>query len=473
MTMRQVDGACHADPVSRSTASGAMSRGTGRRRDRAGQSGRRWTAALAVALASALMAGSPVPAQAETITVITSFPKELTSAYKRAFERKHPGDTLEILNKNTAAGIAYVREQPVGSRPDVFWASAPDAFEVLARNALLVKSGLGDPKVPAKIGNYPVNDPDGLYLGQALAGYGIMWNTRYLKANKLTPPAEWADLAKPEYFSHLAISSPSRSGTTHLTVETILQGEGWQAGWEQLMRISGNCAAITERSFGVPDGVSNGQYGIGLVIDFFGLAAKNSGMPVEFVYPSVTSIVPASIGLINGAKTTEGGKRFMAYALSPEGQELLLQKDISRLPVLPDTYQKAPAGYPNPFDGKIQAKVNFDSNLSESRYFVVRSLFDQAITFRHKELVAATRAIIDADKRLKGKASAELDEAKKLAFNLPVDEKTATSAEVIAVFQAQNPDPEVTKKKTQLEETWASTARANYARAAQLAASAK
>jgi ABC-type Fe3+ transport system substrate-binding protein len=129
-----------------------------------------------------------------------------------------------------------------------------------------------------------------------------------MAANKLPAPKEWADLVKPVYFGHLAISSPSRSGTTHLTVETILQGEGWTKGWAQVLAIGGNSAAITERSFGVPDGVSNGQFGIGLVIDFFGLAAKNSGMPVEFVYPSVTSIVPANIALIDGAKSSEAGK---------------------------------------------------------------------------------------------------------------------------------------------------------------------
>ena len=82
------------------------------------------------------------------------------------------------------------------------------------------------------------------------------------------------------------------------------------------------------------------------------------------------------------------------------------------------------------------------------------------------------KAIIEADKRLKGKPSADLDEAKKLAFNLPVDEKTATSAEVLAAFQSQNPDADATKKKAQLEESWATAARTNYGRAAQLAASA-
>ena len=424
-----------------------------------------------IALAAALLL--PALALADTVTVVTSFPKELTAAYKKAYEAKHPGDKLEILNKNTAAGIAYVREQPAGSRPEVFWASAPDAFEVLASGKLLQKVDSGNPAIPDKVGAYPINDPDGLYKGQALAGYGIMWNTRYLAANKLPAPREWADLAKPVYFSHVAVSSPSRSGTTHLTVETILQGEGWNKGWAQLLAISGNSAAITERSFGVPDGVSNGQFGIGLVIDFFGLAAKNSGMPVEFVYPSVTAIVPANIALVAGAKSPEGGKRFIQFTLSEEGQMLLLQKDISRLPVMPAIYAKAPAGYPNPFSGSIQAKVNFDTELSESRYYVVVSLFDQMITFRHKELAQATKAIWDAEKRLGGKANPQLDEARKLTFTPVVDDKQIADKVLLALFKADKKDETASKQKAKVEEEWASKAKANYARAVELANGAK
>lgn len=426
------------------------------------------------AVASALIAlFMPIASQAETISVVTSFPKELTTAYKKAYEAKYPNDKVEILNKNTSAGIAYVREQTAGARPEIFWASAPDAFEVLASQKLLVNIGPGNPEIPAKVGNYPVNDPQGFYRGQALAGYGMMWNTRYMKANKLPAPKEWADLVKPIYFSHLAISSPSRSGTTHLTVETILQGEGWTKGWEQVLKIGGNSAAITERSFGVPDGVSNGQFGIGLVIDFFGLAAKNSGMPVDFVYPSVTSIVPANIGLIDGAKSPEAGKRFIEFTLSEEGQKLLLQKEISRLPVLPATYKQAPADYPNPFGGKIQAKVNFDSQLSASRYMVVRSLFDQMITFRHKELVAATKAIQEAEKRLAGRPSAQLDEAKKLTFSPAVDENKIKDPQLLALFKSKKSDADATRAKARIEEEWANRAKDNYARAVTLANSAK
>ena len=150
---------------------------------------------------------------AGTVTVITSFPKELTAAYKAAFEKANPDIKIEILNKSTVAGIAFVRETAAGQRPDVFWASAPDAFEVLKRDNLLVSAPEVDNKaIPAKIGNYPINDPQGFYKGQALAGYGIMYNTRYLKANKLTAPKEWDDLLKREWFGHVAMTAPSRSG---------------------------------------------------------------------------------------------------------------------------------------------------------------------------------------------------------------------------------------------------------------------
>ncbi len=414
--------------------------------------------------------------QAGTVTVVTSFPKELTQAYKAAFEKANPSIKIEVLNKNTVQGIAYVRELPVGQRPDVFWASAPDAFEVLAGQKLLDNvADLANKAAPAKVGNYPINNPQGLYLGQALAGYGLMWNTRYLAANKLPAPRQWADLMKPVYFGHVATSSPSRSGTTHLTVETMLQGEGWDKGWSQLLQIAGNCAAVTERSFGVPDGVNNGQFGIGLVIDFFGLAGKYSGFPVDFVYPDVTAVVPANIGLVAGGKNAAEAKKFIAFTVSAEGQQLLYDPKISRLPILPPDAMggKAPAGYPNPFEIAKRAKVQFDSDLSEARYNVVSAMFDQTITFRLKDLQAATKAIHAAEaalaKKPNPKALVLLKDARSAAFSPVVDAAKVTDKEFLAVFAASKKDAAVNKRVTGLEDHWNTSARANYERAKGLA----
>ena len=428
-----------------------------------------------IALAVSLTLAAPV-ALAGTVTVITSFPKELTAAYRAAFEKRHPNIKLEILNKSTVASIAFVRETADGQRPDVFWASAPDAFEVLKRDRLLAKApDVANPKVPAKIGNYPINDPEGFYFGQALAGYGIMYNTRYLKANKLDAPKEWTDLLKPQWFGHVAMTAPSRSGTMHLTVETMLQGEGWDRGWSQILQMAGNSAQITERSFGVPDGINNGQFGAGPVIDFFGLAGKYSGFPVDFVYPQMTSIVPANIALIAGGKNAPEAKAFIQFALSQEGQELLLDPKISRLPVL--DYKafgaKIPAGYPDPGAIAKRSKVQFNAELSESRYALVQSIFDQTITFRLKELQAATRAILDAEAKnatKKNPQAAELiRQARELAFTPVVSGQIADQAEFQKLFASNKKEVAVAKQITGLEETWNSKARANYEKAAQLA----
>ena len=426
---------------------------------------------LTLAMATAFTA-----VQAGTVSVVTSFPKELTGIYKKAFEAKNPDIKIEILNKNTTAGIAYIKELPAGGRPEVMWASAPDAFEVLAREKLLQAAPeVKNAQAPSKIGNYPLNYPENLYYGQALAGYGLMWNTRYMKANNVPTPKEWADLVRPEYFGHLAMSSPSRSGTTHLTVETILQGEGWTKGWSQMLQIAGNSAAVTDRSFAVPDGVNSGQYGIGLVIDFFGLAGKASGFPVEFHYPTVTAVVPANIALVAGGKNAADAKKFIAFTLSREGQELLFDPKISRLPILPNSSfgNKVPANYPDAIEIAKRAKVQFNSNLSSDRYQVVVSLFDQMVTFRLKELQAATKAIHAAEKKLKAKPNKQaaelIEQARSYAYSPLVSDSMIKDTTFLKLFQQNKKEVAVSKQLTGLEDLWSTKSKANFEKAAQLA----
>ncbi len=316
-------------------------------------------AGLIVAMAAALP-GAAAEIE-DKLVIITSFPKDLTEPFKAAFQKKHPGTAVEVLNKKTTAGVKFIEETSKNNTSDIFWASAPDAFEVLKNDGLLEAYRPDVKGIPDKIGAYPMNDPDGMYLGFAAAGYGIMYNTRYLKAKGLPEPKEWDDLKQAVYHDHVGMSAPSRSGTTHLTVETILQGDGWDQGWRSLKEMAGNFKTITERSFGVPDGVNSGDFGVGIVIDFFGFSSKATGFPVEFVYPTVTTLVPANVAIVKNAPHPNAAKAFVDFLLSTEGQEILLDPKIRRLPINPDTYAKAPADFPNPFkDSSIGAAVRFD-----------------------------------------------------------------------------------------------------------------
>ncbi len=430
----------------------------------------------------AVLLGTSLAAQAleDKLVIITSFPKDLTLTYERAFEAKHPGVQVEVLNKKTTAGVKYIQETAGSNTSDLMWASAPDAFEVLKGDELLSAYKSSVEGIPERVGSYPINDPDGYYLGFAASGYGMMWSTPYLKAKKLPEPKEWEDLAKPEYFGHVGMSAPSRSGTTHLTVETVLQGEGWERGWALWKEIAGNFKTVTKRSFGVPDGVNSGQFGIGIVIDFFGFSSRATGFPVEFRYPTVTTLVPANIAVVKNAPHPEAAKAFIDFLLTPEGQEILLDPKIRRLPVNPAIYAKAPEGFPNPFeDSSIGAEVKFDVDKSKSRYNLVNSLFDVMITYRLEDLQDAIRAIQKAEAALtkadNARARALIDEAKALVAALPIDEAKAMDPEFAGIFKKKRKKKTdtVTGRQAEVEQEWDTRVKANYEQARKLAEQAK
>jgi ABC-type Fe3+ transport system substrate-binding protein len=407
------------------------------------------------------------------VTIITSFSRDVTTPFVQAFERRHPGTRVEVQNRSTTAAVAFIRETRTAP-PDLMWASAPDAFEVLKAGNLLAKPTIDTSGIPATVGGQPTHDPQGHYFGFAVSGYGIMYNTRYVRANRLPVPREWADLKNPVYQNHIGISSPSRSGTTHLTVETILQGEGWEPGWALMQEIAGNFAQVSDRSFGVPDAVNSGQYGIGIVIDFFGFAAKASGFPVEFVYPSVTTLVPANIGMVQNAPNPNAAQAFIQFLLSPEGQAVLLDPKVMRLPVRPETYARAPAGFPNPFtDPSLGSRVRFDNDLSEARYELLNSLFDRMITFRLRELTEAWKAVHAAEAALARRENAEgrrlVAEARARLTRVPVSEAQARDPAIAGAFQPTRPDRPAGPRQAQLEEEWDRFAVAAYAEARQLA----
>ncbi len=431
--------------------------------------------ALAFAFAVSSFCGT-AQAMEDKLVIVTSFPEDLTGPFQAAFQEKHPATQVEILNKKTSAGVKYIQETAANNTTDLFWVSAPDAFTLLKGKGLLEPYAPNSEGIPDMIGSFPINDPDGYFFGFAASGYGIMYNTRYMKAKKLPLPKEWDDLKGAVYFGHVGMSAPSRSGTTHLTVEAILQGEGWDKGWASLKEMAGNFSTVTERSFGVPDGVNSGEFGIGIVIDFFGFSSKASGFPVEFVYPTITALVPANVGIVKNAPHPEAAAAFIDFLLSDAGQKILFDPKIQRLPVKPAIYAEAPEGLPNPFeDNSIGAAVHFDSELSEGRYNVVNSLFDQLITFRIGELRAATQAIHEATealaKRPDPKAQALLDEARQRVAAVPVSEAEANDPAFAAVFEKKRKKAtdEVPQRQAEVEQLWDAFARDNYAQAEELA----
>lgn len=326
---------------------------------------------IASGLALAALGRGVARAAATELRILTSYDAEVIEPFVAAFQAHHPEIALRHLNKNTNAAV---QELVAGNRRgfDLFWASAPEAFEVLKGAGRLRDVG------------------HGLHPDFAYSAVGWAWRSPL--GRKV--PEHWNDLLDPSHAGQVVMSHPMRSGTTHSLIETILQDRGWEAGWAYLLELAGQLYTIAARSFGVLQGLGN-RYDLGLTIDF--LALKRSAEGVVFRYGRPVIISPARIAALQGGENPQVAAAFIGFVLSPEGQRLLLRPDIRRIPMDPTIRAELSESlFP-----EIRAALRFswsryDPELASRRYDQVNALFEAFIGrdfLRRRDLWRRWRAV--------------------------------------------------------------------------------
>lgn len=356
----------------------------------------------AALLALLLLAQAPA-AGAEQLRILTSMAPALTDPFIAAFRQHAPQADVLVLNKNTNSGVDEIaRGNQRGF--DLFWASAPEAFALIDQH-----DGFAASDCPAL--------PASGHASFALSSIG--WARR--ADSTLFMPADWDDLLLPLYRGRIGMALPSRSGTSHMMVERFLQVRGWQQGWDFYLRLSENLSTLTSRSFGVIDGLKSGRFSIGLSIDFL----AGTEPELNFRYGRPVMIFPAQIGRLAGGMAPDLACEFITFVLSDEGQQLLLQPEIGRVPALAGVRDQAGAAVPDLMRHAIRREwQTYDAGLAQTRYWAVNALFDIFISDRlpqRRELWARLRA-------LKGQAPAEdLARVERLLTTLPVQEAEAAA----------------------------------------------
>lgn len=261
------------------------------------------------------------------------------------------------------------------------------------------------------------------------SGIGIMVNRQYLKKHGLSMPRSWQDLTQPAFAGHLTMSTPSNSGTTHMMVESILQQQGWQKGWQLLMQLGGNMGSISARSFGVSDAVSRGLVGAGPVIDNYALNAKNQLPFIDFHYLDHTLILPTYIAIAKASQQTAQAKVLLDFLRSKQGQTIIDQGQMAKVPLHDDSLAK-------------QHNQVLNEALLYQRAAVIHALYDATITRQLPQLQQAWQQIhqVQQDFSHRG-ASAEqwqhLKQAKALASQVPVNAEQALILAKQNIFEQQ------------------------------------
>ncbi|MCA0207056.1 MAG: substrate-binding domain-containing protein [Proteobacteria bacterium] len=333
------------------------------RRERRQATARRARLSGGALLALAL---SVLPAAAKAtgvLRILTSLPPATTAPLVEAFRAHHPDTEVLVLNKNTVAAVEELLRGNARAF-DVFFASSPEAFEILARDRSFAPDGA-----------CPAAGQEG-YAPFAISSIG--WTLRRDGGQRV--PRSWEDLLDRRYEGQIGMAPPSRSGTSHMLVERFLQVRGWNDGWGFLLRLARNLATVTSRSFAVTDGVRSGRFDIGLTIDFL---AGSSQPELMFHYGTPAVLFPAQIGVLAGAGDPALGCEFLTLVTGDEGQRLMLTPGIGRIPASAPVREEAGALIPPEITTALRSRwLDYNAGLASDRFWAVNVLFDLAITDR-------------------------------------------------------------------------------------------
>lgn len=346
------------------------------------------------------------PLHAQELRILTSFPPALTNVYAALFEKDKSNVSLQVLNKNTIAAIDEVMRGNE-RKFDIFWSSSPEAFEILRRNGAFADKHICGSSVASSVEPF------------ALSSVG--WARR--RDSDVFMPANWNDLLKPYYRGKIAMARPARSGSTHLIVENLLLNRGWDDGWAYLLEMSANLSTLTARSFGVPDGLLNERFDIGLTIDFL---SQSHGEDLQFRYGNPLMLVPAQIGILKTGENTQNACAFLQQVLSKQGQRALLFKQISRIPYNKAIREEFAATLPKDINNALKLMwLEYDAGITSNRYWAVNVLFDLMITERLNERRELWRRYHALKLKI---SSVELNMIKQLLTKVVVPEASAAAA---------------------------------------------
>lgn len=137
----------------------------------------------------------------------------------------------------------------------------------------------------------------------------------------------WNDLLKPELKGKIAFADPAASSLSNVLLFNLLtvmgDGKDINTGWDWVEKFCENLdGKVLSGSSGVPKGVADGEYVVGLTHELYFATYLADNAPVTAFYPQEGSaIIAGPIVIIKDAPNMDNAKRFVDYILGTDFQE--------------------------------------------------------------------------------------------------------------------------------------------------------
>jgi ABC-type Fe3+ transport system substrate-binding protein len=371
------------------------------------------TLLLIVLVTFVVLSPIPIGKAAVTLTVLTRHASDITGIFETEFLKTDlaiDAGITEITFKAPAA--AFWPSQIGAGGIDVAWGGGPTLFDSLADENLLLNMS-ASPAVMEEVNAIPdtfagapqkrLKDGKLVWVAAAVSSFGFTVNEDTRSLFGLPTPAKWNDLADPSYFKDPqmvgVVNAPESTSNTR-AYEIMLQGFGWETGWQIVTLMSAN-SRIYHGSTESLGAVVAGEVAVALTIDFYGIGAQIQNPECEYIIPEGQSIVNGDpIALTVNAAHPAAAEAFVKYVLSKEGQSQWLRTELNRLPVREDAFD-TPLGQQRPdllelyTETMDQTGIEFDDALSLSLMNSVIYYYEATITNAHAELVDAWERVMN------------------------------------------------------------------------------
>ncbi|MCC7483701.1 MAG: extracellular solute-binding protein [Burkholderiales bacterium] len=258
----------------------------------------------------------------ERLVLYTSNEATLNKLVAAEFQ-KATGVEVNVIS--AGSGVIIKRVQTEKDRPqgDVIWG--------VSRSLLQTNAEYFEPYASQHKGAIPAEfrDPQDRWIGTNLHLLVVLQNTRQIP--EAQGPKSWDDLTQPKWKDRIAFTDPANSGSAYSNVTLLIDmWGGGSAGWSKVERLFAN-AKVLNRSSLVFQGVGNGEYGLGISLEYAGYLWASNGAPVKVVYPADGTIPQMEgVAIIKGGPNTANARKFVDYVNRKDVREMILQKTFRR-----------------------------------------------------------------------------------------------------------------------------------------------
>jgi iron(III) transport system substrate-binding protein len=279
---------------------------------------------------------APVAAQGQLV-VYCGVDEEWCRGMTTEFERK-TGIKVAMTRKSAGEIYAQLKAEKDNLKGDIWWGGTGDPHLQAADEG--VTEAYQSPMLP-KLRDWAQRQAErsknrtvGIYLGALGFGY----NTEDIKKRKMTPPACWADLIKPEYKGEVQMADPNSSGTAWTMLATMVQLMGEDKGFDYLKALHRNINEYTKSGAAPALAAGQGETLVGIAFQHDVIDVAEHNKPVAVVSPCEgTGYEIGSMSLIKGARHMDEAKKFYDWALSVPAQKLAAPNGSFQIPSNPDT----------------------------------------------------------------------------------------------------------------------------------------